>query len=111
MADIPVSKNEKLGLHRVFAGTAFTVRMTDASGKAKIVMDSLFAFNEKDALEQAREAFPGVDVERFILSEIPDSSVARKNGDRQSPRPDLAPIDQQPPVYDLSEDSACSMNR
>ena len=111
MADIPVSKNEKLGFHRVFAGTAFTVRMKDTDGKVKIVMDPLFAFNEKDALEQVREAFPEIAVERFSLSEIPGSSVAKKSSSPQNVNADLNAMEQQPPVYESSEDPACSMTR
>ena len=79
-----------LGLQRLFTGQRYRIRGERPGGGS--VDDEFFAFNEADALEQARQAYPANGM--TFRAEL----VVRRKLNRsvcQPPEPDEAAVDEQ----------------
>lgn len=70
MSERAVSKNERMSLIRVFGGRPYKVAIKDPAGTERPAMDYLFASSPEDARDQAREAFPEVGADMFVVSEV-----------------------------------------
>lgn len=91
-------KQVTLGLQRLFTGQRYRIRGERPGGGS--VDDEFFAFNEADALEQARQTYPadvinGMTFRAELVARRKKNSRKKNGGTWHAPEPDEAAVDEQ----------------